>query len=595
MLKYGNRDFRNLQEQVYANMKNIQDIIDGSNIIADFKTINIVGEVDIAANLPDPDLYQGDYGDCFIVGDSEEYDLYIFTKAYEEQNAPQWFNLGTFPKPGPEGPQGVQGPQGPQGEQGIQGIQGVQGSIWYFGTDVVSLGSNVFCVYLTGSYANLRVNDLYLATSTYTSEGVTINEGDYFKVTGLLPSSGYAVVSKEGNLKGEQGDPGIISDATTLNSFLQGSGAAVIGVNQAGTKVDVAVNPGVGLSVADSKINIADIPTVTAQTTITDPDLLSWIEDKKGPVIISGKVYYAFSEDANSIYYISYNWSTGLSGNIVINRPTYSKSSKIFDSPAGSQHVGGLASNSFRGSIMVANAAQPASANNVTSIMGRTYQVQLLNNSEQAVVNVPWPNIAAGSGLEATESADGTTKTLAAKVGSGITIDANGALTATGDSYPTISTGTAVSDEIDAWVHAMKPVYFGLELYHFTNKYQDESKYFYMSWFHDTSTNPIYYFKGLQYDTATKKFSVLTNIQMAYKASSSYYGGIKLGTSATNGATVSNPTTVAGRSYYLQLNTSGNAVVNVPWVEVVANPTLDGTESTLTAIEIGGVKYKIGT
>ena len=223
MLKYGNRDFRNLQEQVYANMKNIQDIIDGSNIIADFKTINIVGEVDIAANLPDPDLYQGDYGDCFIVGDSEEYDLYLFTKAYEDQNAPQWFNLGTFPKPGPEGPQGVQGPQGPQGEQGIQGIQGVQGSIWYFGTDVVSLGSNVFCVYLTGSYANLRVNDLYLVTSTYTSEGVTIDEGDYFKVTGLIPLSGYAVVTKEGNLKGDQGDPGIISDATTLNSFMQGS------------------------------------------------------------------------------------------------------------------------------------------------------------------------------------------------------------------------------------------------------------------------------------------------------------------------------------------------------------------------------------
>ena len=37
MLKYGNRDFRNLQEQVYANMKNIEDIIKGSDITMDYK------------------------------------------------------------------------------------------------------------------------------------------------------------------------------------------------------------------------------------------------------------------------------------------------------------------------------------------------------------------------------------------------------------------------------------------------------------------------------------------------------------------------------------------------------------------------------
>ena len=136
MLKYGNRDFRNLQEQVYANMKNIQDIIDGSNIIANFKTVVIVGQVDNEQELPNPDLYQGEYGDAILVGTDEDFELYVFTKAYENENAPQWFNMGQFPQPGPQGEQGIQGPRGytgptgaigPQGPTGPQGPQGERG------------------------------------------------------------------------------------------------------------------------------------------------------------------------------------------------------------------------------------------------------------------------------------------------------------------------------------------------------------------------------------------------------------------------------------------------------------------------------------
>ena len=112
MLKYGNRDFRNLQEQVYANMKNIQDIIDGSSIIADLNVLHIVGTADTAEELPDPDTYAGKYGDAIAVGTAEPYDLYIFSKAYSEENAPQWFNIGEFPQPGPQGPKGDKGDTG---------------------------------------------------------------------------------------------------------------------------------------------------------------------------------------------------------------------------------------------------------------------------------------------------------------------------------------------------------------------------------------------------------------------------------------------------------------------------------------------------
>lgn len=129
MLKYGNRDFRNLQEQVYANMQNIEDIIRGQTVLADFK-ITIVGAVDEAAELPDPETYEGEVGDIYVVGTESPYNLYVFAKVYENENIPQWVDLGPILVEGPEGPQGeqgIQGPVGPQGPQGIQGIQGVQG------------------------------------------------------------------------------------------------------------------------------------------------------------------------------------------------------------------------------------------------------------------------------------------------------------------------------------------------------------------------------------------------------------------------------------------------------------------------------------
>jgi len=112
MLNFGNKDFRNLQEQVYKNMTDIQDMMQGVNVLADFG-IKIVGQVDSADELPDPADYDGEYGDAYIVGEEEPYDYYIFTRAFEGEDEPQWFDLGQFPVPGPQGETGATGPAGP--------------------------------------------------------------------------------------------------------------------------------------------------------------------------------------------------------------------------------------------------------------------------------------------------------------------------------------------------------------------------------------------------------------------------------------------------------------------------------------------------
>ena len=117
MLKYGNKEFRNLQEQVAVNKKNIQDLIDGTVVIAEFG-IQVIGHADTADELPDPETYLeegGEYGDAFTVGTIEPYDYYIFTRAFEGDETPQWLNIGVFPAPGPVGPTGAVGPLGPTG------------------------------------------------------------------------------------------------------------------------------------------------------------------------------------------------------------------------------------------------------------------------------------------------------------------------------------------------------------------------------------------------------------------------------------------------------------------------------------------------
>lgn len=131
MLKFGNKEFRNIQEQVYKNMKDIQDFQEGVQVLDEFG-IKVVGEVPTLADLPTVEEYQAahedwEYGDAYAVGTEAPYDLYILTRENDSVEEDHWFDIGEFPAPGPQGEQGIQGPQGPQGLTGPQGPQGPKG------------------------------------------------------------------------------------------------------------------------------------------------------------------------------------------------------------------------------------------------------------------------------------------------------------------------------------------------------------------------------------------------------------------------------------------------------------------------------------
>lgn len=170
MFNYNGKEYRNLVEQVLKNQNDISKIVESSEILNDYG-LRIVGAVTEASELPDPQTYEGNYGDCYTVGTESNYAIYIFTRPFEGEQYPSWFNLGNFPSPGPQGPQGIQGPIGETGERG---------SIWRYGNTNPTVVSTD------------KAGDMYLNTSN----------SDIFYFDG-------SAWNRVGNIKGAQGIQGI--------------------------------------------------------------------------------------------------------------------------------------------------------------------------------------------------------------------------------------------------------------------------------------------------------------------------------------------------------------------------------------------------
>lgn len=134
MLTIGNNQYRNLEEQVLQNQADIKYILEEAGVLNEFG-IKVVGVVENEYDLPDPTLYEGDFGDAYAVGTEAPYTLYVWTREVSGQTGSWWFNIGLFPAPST-----VPGPVGPQG---IQGIQGVRGSLWYSQSGVPTNTTNV--------------------------------------------------------------------------------------------------------------------------------------------------------------------------------------------------------------------------------------------------------------------------------------------------------------------------------------------------------------------------------------------------------------------------------------------------------------------
>lgn len=181
MIIKDNYILRNLQEQVEANKNEIQDILKQQNVLNQFG-IKVIGKTDDASKLPSAITYQGEYGDAFAVGTKAPYDLYIFTRPFQDQIVNQWFNIGKFPVQGPKGDKGDVGPQGPQGIQGKGWLNG-------FGEPNAKIGI-VGDIYYDNGSANTYVKN---------ASGTWVLSGNLRGATGAQGQTGP---------KGDKGDTG---------------------------------------------------------------------------------------------------------------------------------------------------------------------------------------------------------------------------------------------------------------------------------------------------------------------------------------------------------------------------------------------------
>lgn len=208
MIRIGDKEFRNLEEQVEKNKIDIKYILEEEGVLNEFG-IRVTEQVEDLADLPSVDDYKEshtgwEYGDCIAVGTEEPYELYVLTRANGSHPNDYWFDLGVFPLPGPQGPQGEQGIQGPQGIQGVQGIQGIQGVQGIPGQCVFNVNSNISTT--INDYTQLAAS-VFVTSMTPKVNDMVISANSMIGIITSIVSTNYNVKTI-GTIQGEQGLPG---------------------------------------------------------------------------------------------------------------------------------------------------------------------------------------------------------------------------------------------------------------------------------------------------------------------------------------------------------------------------------------------------
>lgn len=132
MITVNNKELRNIQEQVQKNKDDIEHLVASGGVLDEFG-IKVVEEISTMEELPTVEEYKEahenwEYGDAYAVGTEAPYTLMLLTRANATIDEDHWFNIGEFPKAGPQGEQGIPGPKGATGAQGSRGERGPAGS-----------------------------------------------------------------------------------------------------------------------------------------------------------------------------------------------------------------------------------------------------------------------------------------------------------------------------------------------------------------------------------------------------------------------------------------------------------------------------------
>ena len=248
MLKFGNKEFRNLQEQVLANMRAIGDL-KTTGIVLDEFGIKVVGQAESAAAMPSVASYkEGNpdwaYGDAYAVGTETPYSLYILTRANESHAEDYWFNIGQFPVPGPQGPEGPEGETGPQGQTGPAGQDGSSAGFGIVTASAITMEP--------GSDAQVSVVTLGPDTAKDFAFTFGIPRGE----------PGEAPELEWGNITGD------ISDQTDLVNVLQGKQNSLVSGTNIKTVNNTSLLGSGNVAVQETLVSGTNIKTVNSTSVL---------------------------------------------------------------------------------------------------------------------------------------------------------------------------------------------------------------------------------------------------------------------------------------------------------------------------------------
>jgi hypothetical protein len=283
MLKFGNKEFRNLQEQVKKNMDDILFILQEEGVLNEFG-IKVVGQEESVANMPTVEDYKENnpdwgYGDAYAIGEEEPYELYILTRANGTHPNDYWFNIGEFPVPGPQGPKGDTGETGAQGPQGNPGVNGTSAGFGVISTTVTTL--------TPGSDATVSV----VASGPDSSKNFAFSFG--------IPRGADGQDAPQSVEWGNIG--GTLSDQTDLVNALQGKQNTLV----SGTNIKTINNQsllGSGDITIDGKNNVLDLGSASS---VTDEQLALLDADE------SLLIYATYGAYGKQLYVFKGEYTTG--------------------------------------------------------------------------------------------------------------------------------------------------------------------------------------------------------------------------------------------------------------------------------------------
>ena len=173
MITIGNKEYRNLEEQVLENKRLIAEHYQATNLPLNLAGIEVIGETTGDPSLDDK--VGSKFGDTYVQVDGQNTILWVWSRPNADAGHFEAYWLAI--------PFTSVGPQGPKGDKGNTGDKGIRGSQWFIGSGEPSWANS----YIEG--------DIYL----------NIQNGDIYHVHKFF---GSLIWVREFNIKGPQGDPG---------------------------------------------------------------------------------------------------------------------------------------------------------------------------------------------------------------------------------------------------------------------------------------------------------------------------------------------------------------------------------------------------